>query len=37
VVHNLAFVRRTMTRLREAIIAGRLAEEAAAIRGGIAP
>jgi queuine tRNA-ribosyltransferase len=37
VVHNLAFVRRTMTRLREAIIAGRLAEEAAALRGGLAP
>ncbi|MCW3003486.1 MAG: tgt, partial [Conexibacter sp.] len=37
VVHNLAFVRRTMTRLREGIIAGRLAEEAAALRGGVAP
>ena len=37
VVHNLAFVRRTMTRLREAIIAGRLDQEAAAIRGGVAP
>jgi queuine tRNA-ribosyltransferase len=37
VVHNLAFVRRTMTRLRDAIIAGRLAEQASAIRGGIAP
>jgi queuine tRNA-ribosyltransferase len=37
VVHNLAFVRRTMTRLREAIIAGRLADEAAALRGGLAP
>jgi queuine tRNA-ribosyltransferase len=37
VVHNLAFVRRTMTRLRQAIIDGRLAEEAAALRGGLAP
>jgi queuine tRNA-ribosyltransferase len=37
VVHNLAFVRRTMTRLRDAIIAGRLADEAAALRGGLAP
>jgi queuine tRNA-ribosyltransferase len=37
VVHNLAFVRRTMTRLRQAIIDGRLPEEAAAIRGGLAP
>ena len=37
VVHNLAFVRRTMTRLRQAIIDGRLAEEAAALRAGLAP
>jgi queuine tRNA-ribosyltransferase len=37
VVHNLAFVRRTMTRLRQAILDGRLAEEAAALRGGLAP
>jgi queuine tRNA-ribosyltransferase len=37
VVHNLAFVRRTMTRLRQAIIDDRLAEEAAALRGGLAP
>jgi queuine tRNA-ribosyltransferase len=37
VVHNLAFVRRTMTRLRQAIIDGRLSEEAAALRGGLAP
>ena len=34
VVHNLAFVQRTMARLRQAIIDGRLAEEAAALRGG---
>jgi queuine tRNA-ribosyltransferase len=37
VVHNLAFVRRLMTGLRDAILAGRLAEQAAAIRGGAAP
>jgi queuine tRNA-ribosyltransferase len=37
VVHNLAFVRRLMTRLRDAILAGRLAEEAAALRAGAAP
>jgi queuine tRNA-ribosyltransferase len=37
VVHNLAFVRRTMTRLRQAILDGRLADEAAALRGGLAP
>jgi queuine tRNA-ribosyltransferase len=37
VVHNLAFVRRTMTRLRQAIVDGRLAEEAAALRSGLAP
>jgi queuine tRNA-ribosyltransferase len=37
VVHNLAFVQRVMTRLRDAILAGRLAEQAAAIRGGAAP
>ena len=37
VVHNLAFVQRTMARLRQAIIDGRLAEEAAALRGGVAP
>jgi queuine tRNA-ribosyltransferase len=37
VVHNLAFVRRVMTRLRDAILEGRLAEEAAALRGGVAP
>jgi queuine tRNA-ribosyltransferase len=37
VVHNLAFVARVMTRLRDAVLAGRLAEEAAAIRGGAAP
>jgi len=33
-VHNLAFMGRVMERLRAAIDAGRLAEEAAAIRGG---
>jgi queuine tRNA-ribosyltransferase len=37
VVHNLAFVQRVMTRLRDAILEGRLAEQAAAIRGGAAP
>ncbi|MGZ6314000.1 MAG: tRNA guanosine(34) transglycosylase Tgt, partial [Candidatus Limnocylindrales bacterium] len=37
VVHNLAFVRRVMTRLRDAILEGRLVEEAAALRGGLAP
>ena len=37
VVHNLAFVRRVMTRLRDAVIAGTLAQEAAALRGGLAP
>jgi queuine tRNA-ribosyltransferase len=37
VIHNLAFVQRTMARLRQAIIDGRLAEEAAALRGGLAP
>ncbi|MDX8153471.1 tRNA guanosine(34) transglycosylase Tgt [Patulibacter brassicae] len=35
--HNLAFVARLMARLRQAIIDGRLAEEAAAIRGGAMP
>jgi queuine tRNA-ribosyltransferase len=33
-LHNLTFVGAIMTRLREAIVAGRLAEEAAAIRAG---
>lgn len=37
VVHNLAFVRRVMTGLRDAILEGRLAEHAAALRGGAAP
>jgi queuine tRNA-ribosyltransferase len=37
VVHNLAFVARVMARLRQAIVDGRLADEAAAIRGGAAP
>src|SRR4051812_1473173 len=37
VVHNLAFVARLMTRLREAIIDGTLAQTAAALRGGAAP
>jgi queuine tRNA-ribosyltransferase len=33
-IHNLAFLSRLMERLRDAIDAGRLAEEAAAIRAG---
>jgi queuine tRNA-ribosyltransferase len=37
VVHNLAFVARLMANLRQAIVDGRLADEAAAIRGGAAP
>jgi queuine tRNA-ribosyltransferase len=37
VLHNLAFVRRVMTGLRDAILAGTLAEQAAALRGGAAP
>jgi queuine tRNA-ribosyltransferase len=37
VVHNLAFVRRVMTRLREALLAGTLTQEAAALRSGLAP
>ena len=36
-LHNLAFVARLMARLRDAIAAGTLAEEAAALRGGAAP
>ena len=36
-LHNLAFVARVMRRLREAIEAGTLAEEAAALRAGAAP
>jgi queuine tRNA-ribosyltransferase len=36
-LHNLAFVERVVRRLREAIGAGRLAEEAAALRAGGAP
>ena len=36
-LHNLAFVARVMERLRTGIEQGRLAEEAAAIRGGAAP
>jgi queuine tRNA-ribosyltransferase len=36
-LHNLAFVARLMARLRDAIGAGRLAEEAAALRAGAAP
>jgi queuine tRNA-ribosyltransferase len=36
-LHNLAFVARLMARLREAIAAGTLAEEAAALRAGAAP
>jgi queuine tRNA-ribosyltransferase len=37
VVHNLAFVRRVMTRLRDAILSGTLPAQAAALRGGLAP
>jgi queuine tRNA-ribosyltransferase len=37
VVHNLAFVRRVMTRLRDAVLEGRLPETAAALRAGAAP
>ena len=36
-IHNLAFVSRVMSRLRTAVIEGRLAEEAAALRAGAAP
>jgi queuine tRNA-ribosyltransferase len=36
-LHNLAFVARVMSRLREAIAAGRLSEEAAALRAGASP
>jgi queuine tRNA-ribosyltransferase len=36
-LHNLAFVERAMRRLRDAIEAGRLPEEAAALRAGAAP
>ncbi len=36
-LHNLAFLARVMTRLREAIIAGELTEAAAALRAGQAP
>jgi queuine tRNA-ribosyltransferase len=36
-LHNLAFVSRLMARLRTAVLEGRLAEEAAALRGGAAP
>ena len=36
-LHNLAFVARLMARLRDAIAAGTLAEEAAALRAGAAP
>jgi queuine tRNA-ribosyltransferase len=37
VVHNLAFVRRVMTGLREAILAGTLPAQATALRDGAAP
>jgi queuine tRNA-ribosyltransferase len=37
VVHNLAFVRRVMTALREAILAGTLPAQATALRDGAAP
>ncbi|MFM9139306.1 MAG: hypothetical protein ACKOTH_01910 [Solirubrobacterales bacterium] len=36
-LHNLAFLARVMDRLREAILAGELAETAAALRAGQAP
>jgi queuine tRNA-ribosyltransferase len=36
-LHNLAFVARLMRRLREAVLAGTLATEAAALRAGAAP
>jgi queuine tRNA-ribosyltransferase len=36
-MHNLAFIARLMADLREAILDGRLAEAAAALRGGAAP
>jgi queuine tRNA-ribosyltransferase len=36
-LHNLAFVERVMRRLREAIPAGTLADEARALRDGAAP
>jgi queuine tRNA-ribosyltransferase len=36
-IHNLAFVQRVMQDLRDAILAGRLAETARALRGGAAP
>jgi queuine tRNA-ribosyltransferase len=36
-LHNLTFVAAVMRRLRDAILAGRLAEEAAALRGGASP
>ena len=36
-LHNLAFVARLMARLRDAIAAGTLAQEAAALRAGAAP
>ena len=36
-LHNLAFVQRVVARLREAVLAGRLEEEAAAVLGGVAP
>ena len=36
-IHNLAFLQRLMAELRDAIDAGRLAEAAAAVRGGAAP
>src|SRR5205085_8570124 len=36
-LHNLAFVSRVMQRLRDAIVAGTLAETAAALRAGEAP
>jgi queuine tRNA-ribosyltransferase len=37
VVHNLAFVQRLMARLRQAVLDGTLAAEAAALRAGAAP
>jgi queuine tRNA-ribosyltransferase len=36
-LHNLAYIERLMRRLREAILAGNLADTAAALRAGAAP
>jgi queuine tRNA-ribosyltransferase len=36
-LHNIAYLQRLMAGLREALLAGRLAEHAAGLRGGAAP